>query len=284
MTTNTMNFGFEQIAVGTNINDIKVDPRLEQRASTGLPFVDMVASGKDTPAGERGFVPSEVILFTGGPGSGKSTLTLQMAAACTEVGHSVLFVGNEESSAQTRMTYKRLGLKAGFVIANPTFIDPPAGAPKDVVAAVGNNTLRTHFNALLERHKKAQAVKGAKKGHPIMIIDSLQTLNDGKWGLATSSKTPARVMNELCQMAKESYAIIIVIGHVGKGGDFKGENVLKHMVDGHLELVIDDEPESKTFGKRFLTMSKHRFGPCGVSTVLELTKKGLREVGSKSPK
>lgn len=277
-----MIMGFDAIAVGTDIKDVKVDPRLRVRCDTGLTWLNLVCSGPDAPAGQRGFVPSEVILFTGGPGCGKSTMGLSIADSMTSKGHTVLFVGGEESKEQTAMTFERLGLKHGFTICNPVFIEKPDGLSKEESKEVGKNTLDNHLAALMKRYVAAapKLAKGEQRQTcPVVVIDSLQTLNCGKWGFNTNSKTPKRVLRWLCKWAKENFAIVIVIGQVGKNGDFKGDNALRHMVDGHLELALDDDDKSPTCGCRLLTFSKHRFGPAGITAVLDLGKRGFVEHG-----
>ena len=52
---------------GININDIEVPAILKTRVKTGLDYVDCAMGGK-------GFTPSMVTLFTGTPGSGKTTM------------------------------------------------------------------------------------------------------------------------------------------------------------------------------------------------------------------
>lgn len=278
----SMNLSFDSVKAGTKVKDIKVDPRLRVRISTGLPFVDYILSG-DAPPENSGLLPGGVYLFTGTPGAGKSTLGLQMLDGLAELGHTALFNGLEEDVAQTKMTAERLKLKGDFTIAAAKFLEAP-DSPKDLVDMVGDNTFYDHFNALLAEHlahHKPFTGKGKDEKHMAIIIDSLQSMNDGKWGLASNNKTPIRVLEALTQLAKKHFVPIIVIGHVGKSGEFKGDNTLKHIVDGHMHLYVDDDPKSPTCGCRILEMQKNRFGPSGISVVLDIGARGLSEKGAR---
>lgn len=270
-----MNLSFDTLPRGANIRDIEVDPRLRVRIDTGLDFVNFVKSGD---ADLKGFVPGEVVLFTGTPGAGKSTLALQLADSLTGQGHTVLLNGVEESPAQMKMTYERLGLENGFELCNSIFVDR-VESPKDLADAVGDNFLLSHMREQLAAHRAEEKKRGSdKKGkHMVVIVDSLQAMNDGKWGLASNSKTPIRVLEELCNFAKAEFVTVIVIGHVGKAGEFKGDNTLLHMVDAHMHLYVDVDPKSDTEGCRLLEMRKNRFGPSGITAVLDIGKHGLRE-------
>lgn len=273
-----MNLEFDTLPANANINDIKVPDHLRVRIDTGLDFLNFVKSGD---AEEQGLVPGEAILFTGTPGAGKSTLSLQLADALTRSGHTVLFNGVEESPAQTKMTYERLGLKAGFNIRNSIFVDKPTG-PKDLIDRVGDNYLLHHLQDVHATYSREHGRKNIKnRPHMVLIVDSLQGMNDGKYGFASNSKTPVRVLEELCNFAKTNFVTVIAIGHVGKSGEFKGDNTLLHMADSHLHLHIDVDPKSDTEGCRLLECRKNRFGPSGITAVLDIGRNGLREHSSR---
>lgn len=283
----TMQLDLGHVKVGTKIKDIKVDPRLRVKISTGISYFDFILSGE---VQERGLTPSEVIMMTGSAGAGKTTMLLQMASSLAAQDHSVLVMGNEESAAQMRMTYERLGCKGDFTLGSCYFMDLTGKKdiddtllPNPKKKEVHDKTFMGHYNAALEAHKAANAER-KKKGEPekwmVVFVDSLQTLNCGKWGWNTNSKTPERVLAQLCALAKRDFCCIIVIGQVTKGDQFAGKNVLKHMIDGMIELTIDNDPKSATMGARLLECTKHRFGPSGLTVVLDIKKSGLVEHGS----
>jgi DNA repair protein RadA/Sms len=275
----SMNLAFDSVDKGTAISQIKVDPRLRIRDSSGLDYVDTVLSG-DVQADKRGFVPSTAWLFTGTPGAGKTTMALQLASSLAAQGHSVLYNTGEESLAQVKMCYERLDLKGDFTVGSDVFVDRPAG--KEFKTRI-KQTLREHIVFLNKRVKEAnKGVKSvADQRRLFLIIDSLQCMNDGKYGFAANSKTPIRVLEELTQLCKSEFMTLITIGQVSKSGDFKGDNTLLHMVDGHIHLFIDQDEKSPTAGCRILECRKNRFGPSGIAVPLQIGRFGLSEDGKR---
>jgi DNA repair protein RadA/Sms len=277
-----MHLEIGDVAVGTKIQTVKVDPRLRQKIPTGIGYFDFILSGE---VKERGLTPSEVIMMTGGAGAGKTTLLLQMASSLAKAEHTVLVIGNEESAAQMRMTYERLKLDGDFTIGSCYFMD--VTGKKDIDDAIFNkrtkqhNTFKTHYEVELAKHVAANKKRG--KGNEkwmVVFVDSLQTLNCGKWGWKTNSNTPQRVLAQLCAYAKRDFVCFIIIGQVTKNDEFAGKNVLKHMCDGFVELTIDKDAKSPTVGCRLLECTKHRFGPAGLTMVLDIKAHGLVEHGS----
>ena len=272
-----MNIALDSVSYGTKLGSIKVDPRLRIRDTSGLSYVDEVLSGD---AGVRGFVPSTAILFTGTPGAGKTTMALQLADSLSMEGHFVLYNTGEESLAQVKMCSERLELEADFNVGADIFVDLPEGK---AVAKRVKQTLRGHIMSLVAEAKKAnKGIKDTQSQRRVyVIVDSLQCMNDGKYGFASNSKTPIRVLEELVQICKKHYVTLIIIGQVAKSGEFKGDNTLLHMVDGHMHLSIDQDPKSPTEGKRLLEMRKNRFGPSGIAVALDIAKRGLSELNDR---
>ncbi len=274
----SMNISFDVIPRGTNIKDIPIDPNLLVRIDTGLPFLNFVLSGD----GElQGLLPGGVYLFTGTPGAGKSTMALQLLDALTGLGHTAVLNGCEESAAQVRVTFDRLKLKNGFKICNDIFTNRPDGVDgrNDIKKAAAriDRTLLENLGEIRIKHDAVNKKLTAKnKKYMVVVCDSLQSMNDGWYGFASNKNaTPTRVTEAMTQFAKDTTTTIILIGHVTKAGDFKGDNTIKHLVDGHIHLYTDEDPNSPTEGSRFLEMQKNRFGPSGISTVLDITKLGL---------
>lgn len=234
------------IAFGTNILDIEVPEHLTKKFSTGITFVDGAMGG-------QGFTPSSVTLFTGTPGAGKTTLMLTMADACTKKGATVLFNTAEESLYQTAMTAKRLRLRNGFLTGNSNDV----------------NEILENARTIMEQAPGKQFV---------LIVDSLQCLDDGKYSSGKiTNGTAIRCLEMITDFCKETGAIGMVINQVNKSGKMAGSNKLKHMIDAHMHLSVEEKDEDFK-GCRVLETQKNRFGGCGHMFYLALRKTGFREV------
>ena len=76
------------VRFGTNILDLEVPEKLKLRIPSNLGYFDSAMGGK-------GFTPSQVTLFTGTPGAGKTTMLLTLADRLTKSGNVVIFVSGE---------------------------------------------------------------------------------------------------------------------------------------------------------------------------------------------
>lgn len=246
MKLNVKNDGIE---FGTNILKVKVPKALRNKVQSGLEYVDCALGGE-------GFTPSQVLFFTGTPGAGKTTMMLTLADSLTRQGALVVFNTAEESLFQVKMIAERLKLNSGF--------------------AVGQET---HVPTLLENCDKLRSKRGNKSKPFFLIVDSLQCMDDGKYkDGGINSKTPERVLQLLTEYCKEHMVNAIVIGQVNKSGQMAGTQKLKHMIDAHLHLSVEEKDE-QLIGCRVLETLKNRFGSAGSMFFLKLGDSGFREVG-----
>tara|TARA_Y100000034_G_scaffold50135_1_gene61862 strand:- start:5081 stop:5830 length:750 start_codon:yes stop_codon:yes gene_type:complete len=235
-----------KIKFGTNILDIRVPRELRKRFKSGIKYFDDALGG-------QGFTPSMVTLFTGTPGAGKTTMMLELSNALTKSGAQVLFNTAEESLYQLKLTVERLKLRNGFIAGEEQMV------PR-----------------LLENCDK---LRNDNPDKPFfLIVDSLQTLNDGKYGeLSTNSRTPERSLQLITNYCKDNYCNAIIIGQVTKSGKMAGANVLKHMVDSLITLDVERKDED-LLGCRVLSVEKNRFGGAGHIFFLSLQQKGFTEI------
>lgn len=248
MSKMNLDVGVKGIKHGTNILDVKVPDALRVRLKTLISWFDDALGGE-------GFAASSVMMLTGTPGAGKTTLLLQLADAITGAGHICLYNTGEESLYQVKMVAERLKLKHGFVCGQDT-------AAEDIL-------------------KHANALAKANSGKKVFILqDSLQTMDDGKWADGTNSMTAVRCTEMLTNWAKDTYNVVIFIGQVTKDGKFAGKNTIKHAVDVHGHLFIDDEKKSETYGERLFEIQKNRWGCSGRTYVLGIKSTGLYEKGN----
>ncbi len=194
-----------------------------------------------------GIVPGSVVLLSGDPGIGKSTLLLIMLAQMSLQG-TVLYVSGEESPEQIKMRADRLALPTEklFVLAE------------------------TNIDAILVQ---------AEELHPILIvIDSIQTMGLDSLDSATGSVVQVRESAmALLRMAKSSRTPVFLVGHVTKDGSIAGPRVLEHIVDTVLYL------EGERFHSyRILRSVKNRFGSTDEIGVFEMRDDGMVEVANPS--
>ena len=234
------------IPFGLNIKDVEVPEALRTKIPTGIDYFDAAMGGK-------GFTPSVVTLFTGTPGAGKTTMMLTLADSLSANGAAVVFNTGEESLFQVKMVTERLHLRHGFM----------AGS-------------ETHVPTLL---KQCDVIRARNPKKPFFIIvDSLQTLDDGKYTDGhINSRSAERSLALITDYCKEHMVNSIIIGQVNKSGQMSGSNKLKHMVDAHIHLSVE-ERDAELAGCRVLETQKNRFGGAGHAFFLRLNANGFKEV------
>jgi len=79
------------------------------------------------------------------------------------------------------------------------------------------------------------------------------------------------------RFAKESGAIVVLVGHVNKEGGLAGPKVLEHMIDTF--MMLEDASDSRF---RTLRGHKNRFGAVNELGVFAMTDRGLKEVANPS--
>lgn len=219
------------------LNEISGD--IERRISTGVSEFDRVLGG--------GIVEGSLVLISGDPGIGKSTILLQI---CEHLGKSrnVLYVSGEESASQIKMRAGRLGVTTENL---------------GVLA-------ETDIGVIVETIKTSKP--------DVVIIDSIQTMVYDEISSTAGSITQVReCTNILMHLAKSLEIPILVVGHVNKDGAIAGPKVLEHIVD----TVLYFEGE-RNYSYRILRGVKNRFGSTNEIGVFEMKQNGLQEVENPS--
>jgi len=218
-------------------SDLQIPDYMRQK--TGLCELDRVLGG--------GLVHGSVVLLSGEPGIGKSTLLMQI---CDALGSSrrVLYISGEESGGQLKLRAKRLGIDGTnlFILCE------------------------TNIENILKETEKIKP--------DVMIVDSIQTMyasavNSTPGSITQVKETALSFINK----AKAKGTSVIMVGHVNKEGSIAGPKVLEHMVDA--VLYFEGERQQ---AYRIIRAIKNRYGSTNEIGVFEMTDKGLLEVENPS--
>ena len=211
----------------------------EQRYVTNINELDRVLGG--------GIVKGSVVLLSGDPGIGKSTILLQICESVKQT-LNVLYVSGEESPVQIKLRAKRLGISGENVTIIP------------------------------ETDTQAVCEYIISQKPDLVMIDSIQTLQIGEISSSAGSIVQVREStNMLLRTGKTLGIPIFIVGHVNKGGDIAGPKVLEHIVD----TVLYFEGE-RNQSYRILRAIKNRFGSTNEIGVFEMRDTGLSEVENPS--
>ncbi len=217
------------------INLADVEKTYYQRLKSGFDEVDRVLGG--------GIVNGSVILVSGDPGIGKSTLLTQLTLNVSKS----LYVAGEESAQQIKIRADRIQLKANLAVLNETDVDVIAG--------------------VIERMKPS-----------LVIVDSIQTLETQDLNSVPGSVGQVREStHRLQKVAKAVHVPVFLVGHVTKEGTVAGPKTLEHMVD--VVLNLEGDPMTNF---RILRGVKNRFGATSEVGIFEMSDIGMKEVKNPS--
>lgn len=223
--------------VAMPITNISFDD--EKRVLTGIKELDRVLGG--------GMVNGSVVLLSGDPGIGKSTILLQAARSFKTKGN-ILYVSGEESITQIKLRAERINVNnSNLIIMSET----------DVAVIC----------EYIEQTKPQ-----------LIMIDSIQTMQINEINSSAGSIVQVREStNMLLRVCKKNNIPIFIVGHVNKSGDIAGPKILEHIVD----TVLYFEGE-RNQSYRILRAIKNRYGSTNEIGVFEMNDKGLSEVENPS--
>ena len=207
-------------------NDLKFNDSLFKPMRTNTEL-DVILST------EGGIMPGTNMMLAGGPGSGKSTIVLDMLSKFTKQGLKILFISGEMDEIAYYKYCKRI---------------PEFGCVQTLFLRNYSNNVKETLEYVFDQ------------GYDIIAIDSIaevlemykdaynSTINSAElWFLNLQDKH--KKGNNL----KNYYTTFINIQQMTKNGDFKGSNRLKHMVDAFCHVT-----RSKDGLERSLYFSKNR--------------------------
>lgn len=205
----------------------------------------------DTKIGELnrvlggGMVRGSLVLISGEPGIGKSTLLIQVASNIATSGFRVLYVSGEESEEQIKLRADRVckSLSDKLYILSETNMEAIEEACE---------TIKPEF----------------------MILDSIQTVYSDSIESAPGSVSQVRVVgNRLMKLGKTDNIPVLIVAHVTKSGDLAGPKTVEHLVDAVLSFAGERDREL-----RILRAYKNRFGTTSEIGAFRMEQEGLTEV------
>ncbi|MFI9406040.1 DNA repair protein RadA [Nocardia sp. NPDC052316] len=211
-----------------------IDSQITQARSTGVSELDRVLGG--------GVVPGSVVLLSGEPGVGKSTLLLEVAHRWARQNDAKsLYVTAEESAGQVRLRADRTG-----AVHERVYL----AAESDLSIVLGH----------------VEQVRPT-----LLVVDSVQTMLapevDGVIGGVTQVRA---VTAALTSLAKATGIAVLLVGHVTKDGNVAGPRTLEHLVDVVLQFEGD-----KNSTLRMVRGIKNRFGSADEVGCFELHEDGI---------
>ncbi|MDD5416257.1 MAG: DNA repair protein RadA [Candidatus Daviesbacteria bacterium] len=236
-----------------------------KRVSTKLEEFDRCLGG--------GIVNGSLVLVSGDPGIGKSTLLTQLALNINQSSvvsrqssdkdkksliadseailkaddSRVLYIAGEESAKQIKIRVDRIKSNASLAVLNEIDVD-------NIIEAIS-----------LARPS-------------LVIVDSIQTLQTSDLeSIAGSVGQVRECTHRLQRLAKDIHVPIFLVGHVTKEGNIAGPKTLEHVVD--VVLSLEGDPASMF---RILRATKNRFGPTDEVGVFEMVEGGMIEVTNPS--
>ena len=179
--------------------------------------------------------------------------------------------------------------ESGFVVGSSIFLTGTSGAGKTTFAVTLQKVFKDYVTSLYSREMSAGSVKEQMKryaishqnafiadreSHPtledyikelnelkpkVIIIDSLQVIMKEDYANVPAEQAGFEVIQKLRNWTEKNNAVLIMVGHVNKDGEFEGRNTIKHMFDAHLEMIFNKKTKTRT-----ISWSKNRKGEIGM--------------------
>ncbi len=206
------------------------------RIQSGCGELDRVLGG--------GIVLGSLILISGEPGIGKSTLIIQVANHIAATCGKVLYVSGEESEEQVKLRADR------------------------VCGEISENLLifpETNLESVLAQCDELKP--------SFVIIDSIQTAYSQEVDSIAGSITQIRsCSNLLMTYAKTQNVPVFIVAHVTKSGELAGPKTIEHMVDCVLQFNGARDQDL-----RVLRSLKNRFGTTEEIGAFRMGAEGMQE-------
>jgi len=203
--------------------NVEIPEIYNRRFKTGKEDLDAMFGG-------MGFLPGMSFTLAAGPGTGKTTMLIQMLELLERNGKNTAYVSAEESIQQLAFTCKRLGVRS-VNVANMSVIE-------DIFDAVKKNKF------------------------DMIILDSLPALTTRK--KLRGRQLEEYLSNYITTKAKELECVVGIILHFTKTGTYKGSTLLPHSVD--CNIVMNKSKDNPII--REIEVTKNRFGVSGFNAFM----------------
>ena len=213
----------------TRAQDVKIPDIYNRRFKTGKEDLDEIFGG-------NGFLPGFTFTLAAAPGTGKTSMLLQILELLEKQGKKTAYISGEENVEQLAFTSKRLNV-ARVPLANITDIDELCKA--------------------VVQHKC-----------DFVVIDSLPAITSKK--KMNKKQLEEYITTKIIQTAKENEIVIGTILHFTKTGTYKGSTLLPHSVD--CNIIMNRNKEDHNL--RDIDVTKNRFGSAG-QALFEMTPRGF---------
>lgn len=213
----------------TRAAEVRIPEIYNRRFKSGKQDLDNVFGG-------AGFMPNLTFTLAAAPGTGKTSMLLQVLELLEQSGKRTAYISGEENVEQLAFTSTRLNVNR-VPLANMTDID-------DICEAVVENNF------------------------DFVVIDSLPAITSKK--KMNKKQLEEYITTKLIKTAKENEIVIGTILHFTKSGTYKGSTLLPHSVDCNIVMTRNKDD----YNLRDIEVTKNRFGSAG-QAVFEMTSKGF---------
>ena len=237
MAKKTTNELLELIELKTELssfNDVSIPEEFKTPIDTCTPVNSVLSS-------VNGLLKSQVIMLTAEAGTGKTTVSLEVAeGVARSTGKKVVFISQEMTDFQLVDQADRLQVDYNSMIVIKK---------------------RGHWDAWIRDLAPIAETIG------LIILDSVQKVAEST---ETGDKGQKNILVKFTEFAKTYMIPVILIGHCNKDGTYRGPSFMLHECDTHIHIDIDDESKVRTIriGK------KNRFGSDKNKAYFNLDEKG----------